>query len=167
MFEAKNKPLRPVLQTAPQTRNARPTDAQRPRSAPLSNARRSARLAHTAKCGKKNSKASETFTAAREITTQAAQEIRSQFGEGLTREESLTRVNAFRAGVVPRRKSGRRPKPQITDAFRDWKAGMCGVVLYRKHISGWERHNRYHRIGEQKALMDAIRSRVRRERTVR
>jgi hypothetical protein len=41
---------------------------------------------------------------------------------------------------------------------------MRGVALFRKHIPGWDKHNRYHRIGEQKELLDAIRSRYRRER---
>jgi hypothetical protein len=94
MFEAKNKPLRPPLQTAPQTRNAHPTDSQRPKPASLSNARRSARRAHMASGGQKNSKVSETFTAAREMTTRAAQDIIRQFGEGLTREECLRPVSA-------------------------------------------------------------------------
>ena len=40
---------------------------------------------------------------------------------------------------------------------------MRGADLYRKHIPGWTGHNRYHRIGEQRGLMDAIRSRRRRE----
>jgi hypothetical protein len=46
-------------------------------------------------------------------------------------------VAAFRAGMVLRRKAGRRPKPQVTASYG---------------------------IGEQKALMDAIRNRDRRER---
>ena len=46
----------------------------------------------------------------------------------------------------------------MTAAYLDWKAGMRGVCLYRKHIPGWQKHSRYHRIGEQKALMDAIRA---------
>jgi hypothetical protein len=51
----------------------------------------------------------------------------------------------------------------MTAAYRDWKAGMRGVALFRKHIPGWEGHHRYRKIGEQKALIDAIRSRSRRQ----
>jgi len=72
-------------------------------------------------------------------------------------------VSLFRAGVVPRRRAGRRPKAQVTAAYQDWKAGMRGVALFRKHIPGWQKHNRYRRIAEEKRLMDAIRSRYRRE----
>jgi hypothetical protein len=106
---------------------------------------------------------SAAFTAAREIATRAAKDVRSQFGEGLTREECLKLVNAFRAELVPRRRAGRRPKPHVTAAYLNWKAGMRGVTLYRKHIPGWQKHNRYRRMADQKALMDAIRSRNRRE----
>jgi hypothetical protein len=98
------------------------------------------------------------------MTALAGNDVRLQFGDGLTRDECLRLVSVFRAAVVPKRRAGRRPKPQVTAAYLDWKAGMRGVTLYRKHIPGWEKHNRYHRIGEQKALMDAIRSRYRRER---
>lgn len=108
---------------------------------------------------------SEAFTAAKEMAARAAHDIRSQYGEQLTRDECQKLVSAFRAGVVPRRKAGRRPKPHVTAAYLDWKAGMRGVQLFEKHIPGWRKHNRYHRIGEQKELMDAIRSRRRREQT--
>jgi hypothetical protein len=107
---------------------------------------------------------SEAFAGANEMTAQAAHDIRRQFGEDLTRDECLRLVSVFRAGMVPRRRAGRRPKPHVTAAYLDWKAGTRGVELYRKHIPGWEKHNRYRRRGEQKALMDAIRSRRRRER---
>jgi hypothetical protein len=77
------------------------------------------------------------------------------------REEALKLVSTFRAGVVPRKRPGHHPKPQITAAYLDWKAGMSGEALYEKHIPGWKKHHRYRRIGEQKTLMDAIRSRRR------
>ena len=40
---------------------------------------------------------------------------------------------------------------------------MRGVALCDTHIPGWLKHNRYRRQAEQKRLMDAIRSRARRE----
>ena len=98
------------------------------------------------------------------MTTRAAHDIRRQYGQRLTRDECVKLVSVLRAGLVPRRRAGRRPKPQVTAAYLDWKAGMRGVALFRKHIPGWEGHHRYRKIGEQKALMDAIRSRSRRQR---
>jgi hypothetical protein len=53
---------------------------------------------------------SETFTAAKEMAMQVARDIRLQLGDRLTREECQKLVTTFQAGVVPRRKGGRRPK---------------------------------------------------------
>jgi hypothetical protein len=50
----------------------------------------------------------------------------------------------------------------VTAALADWKAGIRGVALFQKHIPGWQKHNRYRRMAEEKRLMDAIRSRDRR-----
>ena len=167
MFESGNTPVRPPLrppeQTAKQTGTARPADSGRPKPAPASNAPRYARRAHSAN-GAQDRSVSPAFTAARETTAQAANDIRRQYGELLTRDEGLRLVSVFRAGVVPRRRAGRRLKPQVTAAYLDWNAGMRGVALFRKHVPGWEGHHRYRRMGEQKALMDPIRSRSRRQR---
>jgi hypothetical protein len=160
MFETQNPPLRPPLRApeqVAQTESALPAGSERRKAAPASKPHRYARRAHPAK------DVSPAFIAAKERTAQAAHDIRCQHGQGLTREECLRLVSAFRAGMVPRRRAGRRPKPQVTAAYLDWKAGMRGVALFRKHIPGWDGHHRYRKIGEQKALMDAIRSRARRE----
>jgi len=53
-------------------------------------------------------------------------------------------------------------KAHITAACMDSKAGMKAHDLCVKHIPGWLKHNRYRRIVEQRTLMAAIRSRVRR-----
>jgi hypothetical protein len=102
------------------------------------------------------------FATAEEAVARVANDLHRQHGEGLTREQWLKLVSVFRAGVLPGRRAGRRPKSQVTAAYLYWKAGMRGVALFRKHIPGWEKHNRYHRMGEQKELMDAIRGRHRR-----
>ncbi len=171
MIEPGHTPVRPPLRTAEQAapqQNEPPKqtgspDAQRPKPAPASNAYRYARRAYSAKGGN----VSEAFAAAREMTARAAHDIRRQHGSSLTREESLRLVSAFQSALVPRRRAGRRPKPQVTAAYLDWKAGMRGVALHRKHIPGSEKHNRYRRMAEEKRLMDAIRSRCRRENTTR
>jgi hypothetical protein len=106
--------------------------------------------------------ASEACTAAKEKAAQVAQEIRQTFGERLTREECIRVASAFRSAVVPKRKPGRRRKAHVTAALADWKAGIRGVALFQKHIPGWQKHNRYRRMAEEKRLMDAIRSRDRR-----
>jgi hypothetical protein len=40
---------------------------------------------------------------------------------------------------------------------------MRAEALYRAHIPGWEKHSKWRRKHEERALMDAIRSRRRRE----
>jgi hypothetical protein len=77
------------------------------------------------------------FVAAKEKATRAARNIRRKYGEGLSREEYIRLANTLRSAVVPRRKPDRRPKPTITAAYEDWKAGMRGAELYRRHIPGW------------------------------
>ena len=91
-----------------------------------------------------------------------AQELQARFRETLTREEFARVAATFRSAVVPKLKPGRRPKAQVTAAYGDWLAGVRGPELFKKHIAGWESHHRYRKIGEQKTLMDAIRSRERR-----
>jgi hypothetical protein len=91
---------------------------------------------------------SEAFTAAKEKAAQVAEEIRQTFGHRLTRDEYDRVARAFRSAVMPKRKPGRHPKPQVTAAYADWKAGARGALLFIKHIPGWEKHNRYRRIVE-------------------
>ena len=108
---------------------------------------------------------SEAFTAAKEKAAQVAEEIRQKFGERLTREECIRVASEFRSAVVQKRKPGRRRKAHVTAALVDWKAGVRGDDLYRAHIRGWEKQGKWRRKHEERALMDAIRSRDRRERT--
>jgi len=84
--------------------------------------------------------------------------------QGLTHRERLHVANAFRRQLIPPGKPGRKRSSKITAAYLDWKEGLKGVALYRKHIRGWDRHNYWRRKVESRALMDAIRTRERRER---
>ena len=80
-----------------------------------------------------------------------AHEIREEFGERLTREDYVQVARVFYSAIVPKRKPGRRRKPQVTAAHANWKAGIRGVALYRKHIPGWQNHNRYRRPSREAA----------------
>lgn len=106
---------------------------------------------------------SESFTTAKQIALHAAAEIRRKFGNSFTRDECQRLANAFRSGIVTKRKPGRRQKEQITAALADWRKGMRGDDLCRAHIRGWDRHSIWRRKQEARMLMDAIRSRRRRE----
>jgi hypothetical protein len=106
---------------------------------------------------------SEAFRLGKEIVIETAQRIRAELGDRLSRDEFIRLSRAFRSAVVPRRKPGRQPSTRVTAAYANWKTGMRPRAICEKHIPGWAKHNRCRRSGEQKALMDAIRSRKRRE----
>jgi hypothetical protein len=100
------------------------------------------------------------------LATQAATDAGQQIAancQGLTRRERLHVSNAFRRQLIPPGKPGRKRSSKITAAYMDWKEGVRGVALYRKHILGWDRHNYWRRKVESRALMDAIHTRERRE----
>ena len=98
------------------------------------------------------------------IAKEAASVAVSRLGPSPDRRQLHKLLSAFRRVLFPVKPPGRRRKEGITAAHRDWKNGMRGVELYRKHIPGWEKHSRWRRAGEQRALRDAIRSRERRDR---
>lgn len=109
----------------------------------------------------------DAISEAYRIARNSAARIVSQFGDLLTRRELSKALAAFRRTLFPPRNRGRRREERITKAHEDWKIGMPRVALYRTHIRNWDKHNRYRRRAEEKALMDAIRSRERREKTLR
>ena len=98
------------------------------------------------------------------LARQAGTDIPARLGSDLSRNDRLKAVTAFRRALVPQSRPGRRPKDKITAAHRDWKDGLRGVPLYRKHIPGWERHSQWRRRAEEQRLMDSIRKRERRAR---
>jgi hypothetical protein len=88
-----------------------------------------------------------------------------RFGSLLSRSDRIKLVTIFRRVLIPPKRRGRRPKEAITSAHRDWRNGIRGLTLYRAHIPGFEKHSQWRRSFEQRALMDAIYSREKRERT--
>jgi hypothetical protein len=107
---------------------------------------------------------SEALAAAKERAIQLGQqEFREHYGESLTREGYVQVARAFRSAVVPKRKPGRRPKAQVTAALEAWKTGMRDEALFRAHIPGWDKKSKWRRRCESRALMDAIRTREKRE----
>ncbi len=154
---------RPLVAPREGQRAAATADSPRANPATAPKPARNARRRYPARKARPLQPDSETLAAAKGEAVEMARQLRVDLGHRLTREEWEQLARAFRSNVVPKRKPGRRRKAQVTAALADWKAGVRGIELYRKHIPGWERHHRYRRIGEQKGLMDAIRSRRRRE----
>ena len=176
MFEAGHTPLRPPLkptqQAAPPETGLR-EESPRPEPATAANAPRRLRrtvmyMAVPAKlCTGEARFQRRSIAAAKEMATRAAHDIgRPVCGTAHPRRMSEARGKACSASDWFRgARAGRRPKkPQVTAAYSSTgNAGTRGVALFRKHIPGWTTHNHYRRVGEQKALLDAIRSRSRRE----
>ena len=75
------------------------------------------------------------------IAQEAASVAVSRLGPSRDRRERQKLLTAFRRVLFPIRRPGRRRKEEITAAHQDWKNGMRGVELYRKHIPGWEKHS--------------------------
>jgi len=107
------------------------------------------------------------MAAAAAIAEHAAQEIISKFGNLGPRERrklvSRFRRHLFPASGRPGRGRSKRSK-EITAACLDWKAGMRGLPLYRKHIPRFDRMGYWEQKVKMRTLMDAIRTRNRRER---
>jgi hypothetical protein len=103
----------------------------------------------------------ENLPAAEVIATEAGQQIARAYGH-LDRRGRMRLVSTFRRQLIPPRKPGRKRRQEITAAHADWKSGMRGEELYRKHIAGYDRMSRWRRKSESRDLRDAIRSRERR-----
>ena len=146
------------------TMAAPPIPSPRPTPASASKAPGQARRARHARQAPREKPVSVALAAAKEKALRIGHEFREQFSESLTREDYIRVARAFGSAVVPKRKPGRRRKPQVTAALADFKAGMRGVALFQKHIPSWDKHGEWRRKAEARALMDAIRSRDRRER---
>jgi hypothetical protein len=142
MLESGNKPLRQPLSMPVQPDDGRDRKifdrldaeiageekAEKERTPPARQKRKSGKATRAGYRGPRSSQSrprpskkpgrrdSEAFAPAKEMTTRVAHDIRRQYGDGLTRDEWMKLVSAFRAGVMPRRRAGRRPKAQVPAA---------------------------------------------------
>jgi hypothetical protein len=107
---------------------------------------------------------SEAIRQACAIAKEAAARAIGCLGPSPDRRVRLKVLTAFRHVIYPVKRPGRRRKENITAAHRDWKDGVRGRELYVKHIPDYAKHNHYKREVEARRLMDAIRTRERRER---
>jgi len=81
----------------------------------------------------------------------------------LAPHQRLTVVKAFRRQLLPPGRPGRKRSKVVTAAYTDWRAGMRGLALYRKHLPRFDRMNHWERKVKTRALLDAIRARKRRD----
>ena len=97
----------------------------------------------------------------------AALALREGLARELGRADRIRLCDRFRSALIPRRRAGRKSKARVTAAYQDWKAGVRGVELYRRHIRNWNKLTQWRRRSEQRTLMAAIYTRQRREQTLR
>lgn len=116
--------------------------------------------------GKEEDATAEALAKAKEIAMKAARQIQAGARQSIERREALRIVSAFRSTLIPHGRRGRKQKAVITAAHADYKSGMRGVALYRKHIPRFDRMSHWEREGKARRLMDAIRSRERRSRRI-
>ena len=82
---------------------------------------------------------------------------------GLPRPTRLKVAVAVRLAIVPKRKPGRKDQ-RLDKADADYRAGMRGIDLFRKHIPRHDKLNRWHRKAEQSRLLKALQKRAERDR---
>lgn len=83
--------------------------------------------------------------------------------ELLPKPVRLEVVSALDHAIIPRRTPG--PKNERTDlAYKDYRAGVRGLELYRKHIPNFGKLSRWRRAVEQNRLLKALQKRAERER---
>ena len=99
------------------------------------------------------------------VAREAAGHLLAQFGTALDHAARLKVSRAFERVLITRdkRPRGRKRRKYITAAYEDWKAGIHGHQLYKKHIPGYSGMSRYRRPAAIKRLNDAILKRRRRD----
>ena len=90
-------------------------------------------------------KAEHAVAESKTIAVEAATRIRVRYGAHLDRRKLVEISKAFRAALVPRRKAGRKRNGAITAAHADWKTGIRGLALHRKHIRNFDKLSRWRR----------------------
>ena len=96
---------------------------------------------------------------ARHAARSAGVSIDEEFGDTLSIAERRRLVTLFRRTLIPARRPGRKRRTEITLAYEDWKAGVRGLALYKKHIRGWDRMSHWRRRVESQRLSNAVHTR--------
>ena len=98
----------------------------------------------------------ESVRAAMDHLRRAADEERLPYAA----RDRLARL--VRRQIVPRRKPG--PKgSRLNAAYCDYRAGLRGLPLYRKHIPGHDKMSQWRRTFTEKRLLNALQQRASRE----
>ena len=80
----------------------------------------------------------------------------------LGRKTRIDVITAVRRALLPRRP--RKPDPRIDAAYADYRAGIRGLGLFRRHIPNHSTKAHYRRAADERRLMNSIHKRMSRER---
>jgi len=83
--------------------------------------------------------------------------------ENPPRSTRLRVASAVRRAIVPRLKPGKRDH-RLDSAYADYRAGMRGMALFRKHIPNHDRLSLWRRRIEEGRLRNTLQKRAQRER---
>lgn len=76
-------------------------------------------------------------------------------------------ATAIRVAIVPKGRPGRKPHDRLDKAFADYKGGLRGLELFRRHIPNFKKLSRWRRAVEQGRLRKNLEKRAQRERKKR
>jgi hypothetical protein len=87
--------------------------------------------------------------------------------EQLARTSRLGLLSVLRSEVLGKRKPGRKRSEQVNRAYPDYKAGLRGLALYRKHVPNYHQLSRWRRREEGNKLLKNLQKRAQREKKCR
>lgn len=82
---------------------------------------------------------------------------------GLSHAARLSIAVAVHQMIVPKRKPGKSKDRRLDKAYGEYRAGMCRLELFRKHIPRHDRLSRWRRKAEETRLLKALQKRTERE----
>jgi hypothetical protein len=74
---------------------------------------------------------------------------------------------AARRAILPRKTPGKKSDHRIDNAYTDYRTGVRGLELYRKHIPHHDRLSRWRRVAEEHRLLKNLQKRAQREKKAR
>jgi hypothetical protein len=80
-----------------------------------------------------------TLGQGKQLAHQFAEFIRKKHGQQLNRTECIQVARVFRANVVPKRKPGRHPHAEITEAVAMRESGKLWPTIFEAIIPNWGR----------------------------
>lgn len=74
---------------------------------------------------------------------------------------------AARRAMLPKKTPGKKSDHRIDNAYADYRTGVRGLELYRKHIPHHDRLSRWRRVAEEHRFLKNLQKRAQREKKAR